>query len=636
MKVNITPIKILLNNKLFLLIFSLIAAYFTIPFFFEKGIWQIKDYSQNWLTLDPSWNISIAKAYINNLTWGEDFALTYGPLGFLTTRMLLGINKYYLLGFDLFVTLNIFLFFYYSLLNASSKKIVLLLISLCLICLPTYFGAGTSIILLVLQSFWMREFLTKQNTLSLAAAMLISLLLLFMKFNTGFISALLLLSTINYTLITQPSAKKRLLIFTGIYISLFCILLFLLNVSVLNYFKTGFMMIEGYSDIMHLNQEKYLELSFGILTVLISLLCLILALKKSKLELFEGLYVTFLFALPAYIFYKQGFTRADAQHIKEFYCYFPLLLLAFPDFLRNELSPLLKSAPFVVVFICCFFSNKFSKQSIGNTLSRFDKSGYIKSFNAYSASSGIFLDSTQNQLPLAIKNKISHSSIDAYPWNILELFENNLNIASRPVIQSYTAYTPQLEKLNAAFYDSEKAPDYVLYDYASIDNRYPLCDEPLLHLRLFINYDVCDTLQSYGRFKLLLKKNSKNKIKLQEVNSYEANLNSQIIPKEDSYYEVFIKKTIKGKIQSLLFNPPQLALQVMNANQQLFEYHTSIKLLESGFFSNQFYRSTEDVYNMYTHKLSDKNTQVAYYGFSTLDTDCFDDKIMVKEYKIIK
>ena len=216
------------------------------------------------------------------------------------------------------------------------------------------------------------------------------------------------------------------------------------------------------------------------------------------------------------------------------------------------------------------------------------------------------------------------------------MFENKLNITTRPIIQSYTAYTPQLEKLNASFYDSKNAPDYVLYDFASIDNRYPLNDEPLLHLKFFNNYDVCDTLQSYGRFKLLLKRNTKSKIKLLEIKTYEANLNSKIIPKEDGYYEVFIKKNVKGKIQSLLFNPPQILFQVMNGDKQLFEYHTSIKLLESGFFSNRFYNSTKDVFDMYTQNALHKHTTVIFYGFRALDTDCFEDKITVKEYKIIK
>ena len=364
-------VKTLKNKRYFILIFSFVCAYITFPFFFEKGLWQIEDHSQNWLTLDPSWNFSIAKAYLNNLVWGKDFVLTYGPLGFLTTRMLLGINKYYLLGFDIFVALNIFLFFYYSIIKSSSKKLVLLLIILCLLCLPVYFGAGTSILLFILQIFWMREFLCQQKTLSITAAMIISLLLLFIKFNTGFISALLLVSTLTYTFINQPTTRKLLLILGGAYFSIFAILVYSFNVSVWQYFKTGFMMVEGYSDIMHLNAHKDVELFFAILIIASSLLLLAFVIRKLNLQWHYCLYSVFLFAAPAYILYKQGFTRADAQHIREFYCYFPLLILAFPQFLKHEVSLILKSVPFVLVCICCFFANHTEKNSIKNALSRF-------------------------------------------------------------------------------------------------------------------------------------------------------------------------------------------------------------------------------------------------------------------------
>ncbi len=624
------------KKKLLISFISLIGTYIAFPVFFEGGLWTITDHSQNWFSLDPSWSFTITQAFRKGMLWGTEFVLTYGPFGFLTSRLLLGINKYYLLGYDIFLSTNIFLFFYYSLLHTNSKRQVLSLIIISLICLPIHFGAGSSILLFVIQIFWMNEYLTHQKAGSLIAATLISLLLLFMKFNTGFVSFLLLIATVSYTFYYRSDKRKFLLLVLICFIIFFKLSTQILNVNTWQYFKTGFMMVEGYSDLMHLDQEKNLELIFAIFCLITCTLILIYSLIKSKVKWHLGLIMLILFSLPAYILYKQGFTRADEQHIQEFYFYFPLLILAFPQFFNSGFSSDLKHLVFVPVLISCSFAIKSNKSVMETLMKRLFKPDYIKPFLYAGPTTGNFLDSTKNQLPLAIKNKIGSSKIDAYPWNLIELFENKLNITTRPIIQSYTAYTKHLEELNAAFYDSENAPAFVLYDYASIDNRYPLCDEPLLNLRLLNNYEVCDTLNSYGRFKLLLKKKSINsKITLLPIKSYEKEIDFKIIPKADTYYEIEVKKTARGKLQSLFFKPPQLLLQIMNGNKQLFEYRTSINLLESGFFSNTIYYNTHDILNKFTEAQIDKNNLILFYGVRVLNPGCFQSKMIIKEYKII-
>lgn len=624
------------KSNLFIILISFIGTYIVFPVYFEAGLWTITDHSQNWFSLDPSWSLTVTNAFKNGLSFGTEFVLTYGPLGFLTNRLLLGINKYYLLGYDIFLSANFFLFFYYSLRYSQSKRHVLALIIICLICLPIHFGAGTSILLFVIQIFWMNRYLNYQKSGSLIAAALLSLVLLFMKFNTGFISILLLLTTILYSYY-HNSDKRRLLLFVSLFfVILIKVLALVFNVSIFQYVKTGFMMVEGFNDLMHLDQEKNLELKSAIFCLLFCIILLIYSLIKSSINWQKSTVIMVLFSLPAYILYKQGFTRADEQHIREFYFYFPLLILAFPQFLNSDFSIDLKHLLFIPVFISCSFAITSQKSILETLINRLFKPDYIKPFIYAGLNTGNFLDSTKNQFPLAIKNKIGSAKVDAYPWNLMELFENKLNISTRPVIQSYTAYTKQLEQLNAAFYDSEKSPTFVLYDFASIDNRYPLFDEPLINLRLFENYDVCDTLQSYGRFKLLLKKkNTPSKITLVPLNSYEKSLDYKIIPKSDIYYEIEIKKTLKGKLQSLFFKPPQLLLQIMNGNKQLFEYRTSINLLESGFFSDRIFYQTSDIFNMYNKTISDRNNKILFYGIRTLNSDCFRNIMTINEYKIL-
>jgi hypothetical protein len=58
-----------------------------------------------------------------------------------------------------------------------------------------------------------------------------------------------------------------------------------------------------------------------------------------------------------------------------------------------------------------------------------------------------------------------------------------------PVFQSYTAYTPGLDRLNAALLASPQGPERVLYrDRGAIDNRWPAYDQPATTRMLLCRY----------------------------------------------------------------------------------------------------------------------------------------------------
>src|SRR5690606_12224046 len=129
--------------------------------------------------------------------------------------------------------------------------------------------------------------------------------------------------------------------------------------------------------------------------------------------------------------------------------------------------------------------------------------------------------------------------------------------------------------LNFDHYNSEKAPQYVLYDYESIDNRYPLFDEPKVNLVLLKNYTAVDTLTFNGHHLLLLEKKKEAKpVQLRFIREYAMYKTSPILPKENIYYEVTFYNTIDGKIQSLLTHAPEINLAIQTMDGALMEYKT--------------------------------------------------------------
>ena len=67
------------------------------------------------------------------------------------------------------------------------------------------------------------------------------------------------------------------------------------------------------------------------------------------------------------------------------------------------------------------------------------------------------------RLPADVRSRIGSSSVDVIPWEAPLAIANHLNYRPRPVPQSYSSYTPRLDRLNARFLDSTNAPDYLLY-----------------------------------------------------------------------------------------------------------------------------------------------------------------------------
>ena len=57
--------------------------------------------------LDPSWNIGVSLAVRQNFTFGQGIIFTFGPLGYLKTRLPLAASQTTYLLWDAFVLANI-------------------------------------------------------------------------------------------------------------------------------------------------------------------------------------------------------------------------------------------------------------------------------------------------------------------------------------------------------------------------------------------------------------------------------------------------------------------------------------------------------------------------------------------------
>lgn len=622
-------------------ILAILSVFILFPDFLFIGIPSVNENSSPWESLDPSWNQGVLFAKVKNVVWGEDLVFTYGPLSFLATRFITDDLKWMLIGFDIFLSLNLFGFLYVKFKTSNHFLITVILVVLFTLIIPTYLGSGVPVLLFLLLIFWIVQSFKEPNHVNFILQSLILSLLFFIKFNTGLVSfAFVVLGTI-YRFYAKANFKWWSLIYIGFTFLLITILSGYLNVSIPSYISGGINIINGYNDIMYIFDKSNLPtIIFAVISILTVFLLLLFSLIKDKKSGPEIIFYLTIFSMASYILFKQGFTRGDAQHIEEFYMYFIILAMLFainnekPHTWTNKIQ--ITSTIFILVIFC--FKISLYPIDFGQTLKRFDKSKYYLQISQTKSSfSDLFSNEKSFNLPQRIIDKIGQQSVDVIPWNMMMAFENKLNFTQRPIFQSYSAYNKFLGDLNASFYQSDEAPKFVLYELQTIDYRYPLFDEPKTQLIILRNYSCVDTFNLNNRLVLLLeKKKNASKIKLVKSKSYQLHINDSIIPQENRFYEILIEKKIKGKIKSLVFHSPSIQLSIQTVSGRKNVYRTSKNLLESGIYVTPLFSNTEDTYRYLNKSIENDSNKIQSFKIIINDFGSFENNYTVNEYLVMQ
>lgn len=90
----------------------------------------------------------------------------------------------------------------------------------------------------------------------------------------------------------------------------------------------------------------------------------------------------------------------------------------------------------------------------------------------------------------ALQSIVGRGTVDVLNYEQGLAILNRLNYRPRPVIQSYSAYTPALLRADWRFFQSERAPDFVVVNLATIDGHYPAQDDALALAEFARSYEV--------------------------------------------------------------------------------------------------------------------------------------------------
>lgn len=104
---------------------------------------------------------------------------------------------------------------------------------------------------------------------------------------------------------------------------------------------------------------------------------------------------------------------------------------------------------------------------------------------------------TMKELRQALALPAMPGTVDIYSHDQMLAVAHNLQFSSRPVFQSYSAYTSELAALNAAHLDSERAPQWIILRLSPIDMRFPSLDDAASWPLLWTRYRVAGEVDSW-------------------------------------------------------------------------------------------------------------------------------------------
>jgi hypothetical protein len=176
---------------------------------------------------------------------------------------------------------------------------------------------------------------------------------------------------------------------------------------------------------------------------------------------------------------------------------------------------------------------------------------------------------------------------DLYDFGQLALFAHGVSYQPRPVIQSYSAYTPSLARMNADWLRSGRAATNLLFAIQPMDGRFRSLEDGLSWPELLTRYEISPETGPPGTYLLLQRSPVPRSYRLVPLTNTVARFGTSLeIPAVTIgpvWVEVEIKKTCVGKIISALYKPTLLSLTVTTRDHGPGQYRIIPGMAQTGF-----------------------------------------------------
>lgn len=586
-------------NKLYNSIISQFTTYrililFTVLLFLPKAL--VENPSGG---IDPSWKISINMAIHQGLTFGKDWVFTYGPLGFLSTRLPTFIGITPLLLYDLF-TAGVLIYVLRITFKALNNTVLWLVVPY-FIMMSTH-NSETTFQLFTFFIFLIFHHYRTKNLISLALATGISVLIFFIKLNLGIVTSVILYCHLLLAVLSDKKSWIKLAPFLGVHVLSTAFLGQLLHVDIFNYVKGALSIINNYNDAMFsvdfINlTARYAYFNMAIASVVIITLAVFFIYSlPTILKSHSDIFVLLVMLFAWYLGFKQGFTRFGFAGMSYPFFYGALFVgiaYLFIDniVLKKRLGDVFMVFLFVSPFVSTGLGFSFNKITIPYQDVLFTNLPFQQKVN-----------DQKNRVEYHIDSKIASSfkgkTVDVVPFEISYTYFNDLRYNPRPAIQSYQAYNNYLTSLNYDKYLSPTAPDFVLYSTMgpTDSQRYTFWGDSKTTLAMLQNYDYDTTTISKDTLQIVRKRPASLQIVKSREKDLAFSLGEEVEVSQQhklTWIEVKVNYSLWGKIMRVLVQPPVLRVKVTYEDGSTEVFKAIISEIEAGIFLKKLQSNTE-------------------------------------------
>ncbi|GEM_PF-3425172 len=548
--------------------------------------------------LDPSYKLAFNYFFEHNIQIGTDVLFTLGPLGFIYAPMPLGNN---ILISTITVLLLKFIFISSSLYLYMHVREKLSIYNWLILIPITYLissGIGIHHVILLIPLILILLYTITQNMKLLYLAVLVGVLGLLIKSSTGITILLIFISFSLYSLWKKEYKVPLILLLGTIIVFIFSWYLLYHNIDgIYEYFYATLEFSKGNSSIMTINPTNNWIVFLGFLVLFLSYPFL----QKDKLIYL----VYFITLLTTAAIFKFSMSRED--HIFEFenylFDFFFIIFLASKNFNFKALLHIFLSYMSFLLFIYYTPWQRGIKPRLERTHIPKKPFKDIDALNISKLNTTLTKISKNNVKHKVLETdtlkKIAHSSIDFYPMDVSYVYANTLNWTPRPIFQSYITYTPYLDKKNADFFKSEKAPQFILWvldtGLNEIDQRYLLNSSPLTIYEIFNHYSIEQQTSKYSLFKKHKNNNLTKKISKPHTYTWDEWIPVPFIEERGYISSIFRAKTVitrplVQKLKKLIYKEFEVYIEYKLYNNSIQRHRIAIDNAKNGLWVNPYIR----------------------------------------------
>ena len=546
--------------------------------------------------LDPSWRMALGYMFDQGSQFGRDVVFTYGPLGFIMGNTFCGVQFWGLIAGQLAMAIicaaTIILMGYRL---APSARVVFF--GFFLILGFSYSDALHMMVIAILGFELLRDHDDRWKLRTLLIAVVLAFLAQ-IKFTDLMLATFVVLVTSGYRVWRRHWRESAVL--AGGYVVAFLVIWALCGQNIANlpaYFRASWSLSEGYQWAMGFSSATApVGLGLVVLVAMIAYALGHLALNPDKPRAVANVLVLGTFI---YLNWKHGFVRADGHVIGFFFCaILPLstypVLLEDPSRLR-----LLHRWVFVgLIALSVYGVEQALPGSVRGAMGQLEEKVWqnVLSVREWKTTRQVYRNALNTERISAnlylTREEVRRETVDVLGEEQNVAIMNRLNYQPRPVIQSYSTFTPLLAQLNYDFYASDHAPEFVLAKIQTIDNRLPTMDDSMVLRVLAYRYEFLRTEKGFQ----LWKRNpgafdaAKFEPKLLHAETIAVDQPIPIKPWNATplWLKIDLQPSLWGTLYAFLYKSPQVRITITDIHGALRTFLMPLPMGRTGFIINPF------------------------------------------------